>query len=330
LKNNIKNLIFFYISIYFDYFLVKFQKMTDVKQAPKKVNPVYQALRTRVFQTANELRKEWDTEGETKVNLSARNKGVRCFMKKSDIFGDNGKDLAAAIAEQRTDTRTQILVSRDSAVDTLALSDTLIPATSALALYSPSPAPCDVIYGGLPSEITDLAIRSTLLWQIKAPSLHLSESDQLCKLYAMTSFFLPNVQVRKENYESAYKAYAESDRFDTNVIVMSDLESVVNYLTEQGSEDIKTSNLIYLKLMIPFMLAVRQNQNRKNLGLPPIRDLVIGDVNIKSSERGMNTLFCQRLQSIVQQFDGVFNSVTVCGSNSLLMHLSTLTELADQ
>jgi len=306
--------------------------MTDVKQqAPKKVNPVYQALRTRVFQTSNELRKEWDAEGETKVNLSARNKGVRCFMKKSDIFADNGKDLAAAIAEQRTNTSTQVLVSSSSAVDTLvSAGNDLVPSNTALALYSPTPAPCDLMYGGIPSELTDLAIRSTLLWQIKAPALHLSESENLCKLYAMTSFFLPNVQVRKEGFEGSYKPYADSDRFDTNVILMSDLESVIHYLTEQGTEEIKTSNLIYLKLMIPFMMAVRQNQNRKNLGLPPIRDLVIGDLNIKSTERGINTLFCQRLQSIVQQFDGCFDSVTVCGPTSLIMHLSTLTELGNQ
>ena len=308
--------------------------MTDVKQAPlKKVNPVYQALRTRVFETSNELRQDWNTEGESKAKLSARNRGTRCYMKKSDIFADDGHDLAAAVAAQRQEgVHTEINISHDSAIDTLIFSDVLdlVPSNTALAVYSPSSSPCDVIYSGAPGELTDLAIRSTLLWQIKAPALHLSESEKLCKLYAMTSFFLPNVGVRKGSYEENYEPLRPEEQFDTNVILMSDLESVVNYLTEQGTDDIKTSNLIYLKLLIPFLMVVRQNQNRQKLNLPPIRDLVIGDLNIKSSERGINTLFCQRLLSIVKQFDGVINTVTVCGSHSLLMHLTTMSGLENQ
>lgn len=307
------------------------QVMSEVKevnnvQVQKKVNPVYHALKARVSETAKELRSDFDSAGELKDALSARNKGVRCFMKKTDLFADD-EALAAAIDECAVpDSFIKVLVSETSGVEALSFESE--PENSAVVLYSPNSAPCSVIYGGLPSELTDLAIRSTLLWQLKAPALHLAESSNLCQLFAETSFYLPNVQVRKSGYDDNFKPYAEADKFNVNVIMMSDLESVLTYLTAQkGAKDIKLPNLITIKLRVPFMMALRQNMNRKRLGLAPIRNLIIGDIGMRSREKGVNSLFCQRLESVIREFEGCFDTVTVCGSTNLAMHVATYFEV---
>lgn len=189
-----------------------------------------------------------------------------------------------------------------------------------MALYAPHPSPCATIFGGIPHELTDLALRSTLIWQLKSPALRLSDTDQLCELFATTAFYLPNVEVRAGDFSDDYEEYDESKSL--NVTIMSDVESVLSHWEAQGRQDIKMSNLIYLKLATPLFMALRQNQNRKKLGLNPIRTLVYGDMALRSSEKGVNSLFAQRLQTLVKQFNGCFDKIIVCSSSvSTIMHV---------
>ena len=287
----------------------------------RKVNPVYQYLRSQVFATYEELKQEYESEGELKEQLKNRNRGVRCFMNNKSIFDEDKKEVEAAIAEfSRPESKIVLHFSVDSGLETALCdehSENLL-----LALYVPNSAPCDTIFGGIPCELTEAGIRSTLTWQLKAPAMHLSESPKLCELFVKTSFFVPNVEFRKSAHFNNFQHLPENERQSLNLVMMSDMESVISYLEQQGKADIKLSNLIYTKLFIPFAVALRQNQNRKKLGLPPIRNLVIGDMALRSGEKGVNALTAQRLESIVKMFDGCFDDVYICGPTSLLMHLS--------
>lgn len=62
---------------------------------------------------------------------------------------------------------------------------------------------------------------------------------------------------------------------------------------------------------------------RKALGLDPIRNLVIGDMNIPFRERGINQLFSNHVRDVLREFQGCFDSVTICGSLPTIMHLTT-------
>jgi hypothetical protein len=289
---------------------------------PRKVNPVYKALRAQAHAVAAELRAEWDEGKEAKTKLGNRNKGVRCFMKKQDIV-DDGKDMEALLAEMRVpETDCSLEISSMSAVDTV-LSDPDLSEDTMAVMYSPSSSPCDLIYGGIPSEVSDLASRSTLIWQLKAPALHLSESEDLCELFAMTSFYLPNVEVRKAPVDEDYVDLDEKDRTTLNLTMMSSVEAVVSHMEANGRhDDIRLSKLIYWKLLIPFCMALRQNQNRKKLGLSPIRNIVVGDMGLRTHEKGVNTLFSQQLYNVVKYFDGCFDRVIVCSNPSTLQHVA--------
>jgi len=303
-----------------------------------KVNPVYKFLRDHVHITANELRQEWSQDGAVKDKLASRNKGVRCFMKLGDIFPDDGKKLQDAIHNfQVPESVTQVHFSDLTAVETAC--ELCLEENHLVALYAPSSTPVKTIYGGLPCELTDLAIRSTFLRQLKSPSLHLSESDKLCELYVKTSFYVPQVEVRKAGYTQDFADLEQSDRKDLNVVLMSQVESVLNHLEENSDQEVKLSKLIYFRLLVPFMMALRQNQNRQKLNesrkdsgapiLNPIRHIVIGDMGLRCKESGVNTLYAQRLKSIIEQFDGCFDSVTICGPDTLRMHVELFFKNSD-
>lgn len=294
---------------------------SQASNKPRKVNPVYKALRAQAHAVASELRAEWDEGKEAKTKLGNRNKGVRCFMKKQDIVED-GKATEDLIAEMSVpNSEAELEISSMSAVDTV-VSDPDLHEDTMLVMYSPSSAPCDVIYGGIPSEVSDLANRSTLIWQLKAPALHLSESEDLCELFAMTSFYLPNVEVRKSSVDDDYADLDEQERVNLNITMMSNVEAVIAHMEETGrQDDVRLPKLIYWKLMIPFVMALRQNQNRKKLGLSPIRNIVVGDLGLRVHERGVNTLFSQQLHHIVQQFSQCFDRVVVCSNPSTLQHV---------
>jgi len=285
----------------------------------RRANPVYQFYKTKAHEIRQEIRAEWDAGGESRTNLADRNKGVRCYMKRQDIFDQEA--LREAINEFSVPTvTTAVKVSDLSGVETLlSMGHELDPDpdqtfvnldTVMLALYAPQPSPCATIFGGIPHEVTDLALRSTLIWQLKSPALRLSDTEKLCELFATTAFYLPNMEVRREGFEEGYVKWMIPESI--NVTLMSDVESVLSHWEQAGRQDVKMSNLIYLKLATPLFMALRQNQNRKKLGLAPIRKVVFGDLALRSSEKGVNSLLAQRLTTLVQQFNGCFDEIIVC------------------
>lgn len=300
----------------------------------RRVNPVYKSLRNQVHAMADQLRSEYEAGGVLKENLMKGNHGVRCYMRWQDIVGGadrerttTGAAVDALIQEFRDPTRHTLLhVTTDSAVNHVESPDDTM-----IALYAPNTArgddkpqadPLGLIYGGLPSELTDLALRSDLLWHLKAPALHLAESNQLCKLHATTSFYLPTVEIRKDSFENDYDDL--EDPLKCSVMLTADVQCVVDFWTEEQRESINKSNLMRTKLLMPLHMALRQNVNRKKLGLPLIREVVIGDMNIPYWEHGINTLFAQRVKEVLEQFYGCFESVVICGQLSTVMHLYTL------
>lgn len=300
--------------------------LQTVKKGDRKINPVYKHLVEKVRDTADELRSEWDSDGEIRKTLSDRNKGIRCYMKKTDLFVSDEKQTDAFLKFSR-EHETKVIISKKTCVETLLAyedNDTMG------ALYAPFCSPCSTVYSGTPCELTDLACRSTLLWQLKSPPLRLSNSDEgdFCKLYATTSFYIPNVEVRRSSFLNNWKDYENSK--NCHLTVMSSVESVLCHWGKEKREDIKMSNIIYLKLMTPFRMALRQNINREKLDppQPPIRRIVIGNMDIRHNERGVNSLFCQTLHRVIEQYKGCFDEVIVCSnSTSTDMYLSVYTKL---
>lgn len=314
-------------------------KVTTAESQPepkRRVNPVYKALRDKVHQMADQLRSEYDAGGDLRENLMKGNHGVRCFMRWQDIVGtggppQGGSDLGVESLIQkfrRPDVTTELQVTTDSAINQATLDDDTSDVM--VALYAPNTAragdapqadPLGLIYGGLPSELTDLALRSDLLWHLKAPALYLAESNQMCKLHATTSFYLPTVEVRKDSFDNNFAI--SHDPTKLSLMLTADVQCVIDFWSAEARDTINTSNLIRTKLLMPLHMALRQNVNRQKLGLPLIRNVVIGDMNIPYWEHGINTLFAQRVKEMLATFDGCFDTVTICGPLSTVMHLNT-------
>jgi len=306
----------------------------------RKINPVYEWLKAQVLQTNKELRDEWK-QSESQADLQARNRGVKCYMKPMKQIFESLEALQNAILQFRSSTAPiEVNLWNSTGVEAAYYLPTN-PDCALLALYSPDSAPLRTIFNGIPCELTDFAVRSTLIWQLRAPSLYLPDVEprKHCELYANTAFFIPNVQLRKTGWECThgrilhgiderdecdrYTILEPSDRMSTNVVLMSDVECVLHFLEERdGGEPIKVSKLIHNKIMTPFYMALRQNQNRLKLNLPPIRHIVFSDMGLRVHEPGINTLFVQRLQSALKMFQGCFDSVTICAPERTLLHLS--------
>ena len=290
----------------------------------RKINPVYKHLREQAQAVNTRLHAEFEADGDLRKNLMDRNRGVRCFMTRQDIVSDEG--IEALIAKyRRPGVTTQLHTSTDTGVQS-ALDDLdELYAETVVALYAPQSSPLGTVYGGIPHELTDLALRSTLIWQLNAPAMHLSQSDQLCQLHATTSFYVPSVEVRRWGYEDDFEAYDEGDSKNLNVVLMADVPCILEYWEEIGRPEVNISNLINNKLITPMLMTLRQNENREKLKdpLPPIRHVVIGDMGLNFAEHGISTLLAQRLQSLLKQFDSCFDSVTICGPSRAMMHVRT-------
>jgi hypothetical protein len=287
---------------------------------PKKVNPVYKYYREAAQNTVAQLRQEYDSSPEGKSDLGTRNKGVHCFMRDSNIIADEATFQQLVNKRSVLETPLELEISYLSAVDTV-MDDPELHEDTMVVLYSPSPRPTGLIYGGIPCEVTDLAIRSTLVRQLRSPAMYLSGSNDLCELYASTSFYLPNVQVRQASVTEGFLDLAPEERVDLNVTMMSSVEAVVSHKESQGEQaDIRLPRLIHNKLLIPFKMALRQNENREKLGMTPIRHVVIGDLGLRCHEKGVNTIFAQQLCHVLSQFAYCFDRVVLTGPRDLLNH----------
>lgn len=277
----------------------------------RKINPVYSHFRQKVKEVDDQLHSEWKSGGDARKNLAERNKGVRCCMNRQNIL--SVQELALAKDDFSVPSvRTALRLSSQTAVEEFLSMDFRNYDTSMVVMYVPDKSPCATIYGGIPHELTDLVLRSTLLWQLKSNALHLSETSKACELYATTSFYLPNVQVRAEDFSSEHRPWPDNDFVNMNLTMMSDVESVLKHWEQTKRPNIKINNLIQLKLTIPLMMALRQNQNRTKLGLSPIRRVIFGDLTLRSSEKGVNSLFSQRLKDVLEEFNGCFDEIVVC------------------
>lgn len=293
----------------------------------RRVNETYRVLRDRVQEMAGQLRAEYDAGGDLREHLMKGNQGVRCFMKWQDLLGSSSSTQASEF--YRPGVPCEVYVSTDLCVNVVQDHE-LPPKTTMMALYVPNTArsgeaplanPLGLIYGGLPSELTELAICSTLLWHLKAPALMLSETRELCQLHATTSFYLPSVEVRRDSFMTDYEVLSQP--FKTSLMLTADVNCVLDFWAHEHRESVKTSHLIRNKLLMPFHMALRQNVNRQKLGLPLIRNLVLGDMNIPHREPGINSLFARLVKEVMHQYDGFFDHVVVCGPLATTIHLQT-------
>lgn len=211
--------------------------MATAETRPK--NPVYKFLREGVRATLDNLHLQHNEDPLRRQWLTAANEGVQCYMRWQDIVAQ--EDLPAMINEFKLrDSVTRLHVTNDSAIN-YAIQNLdctgLVPA-ALVALYAPNTAnedsyphadPCGMVNGGLPGELTDLALRSTLLWHLRAKSLHLSDSHAMCKLHATTTFYLPDVEVNAHGFELEFRSMGSSVRH-FSVAITSDVQCVSDYL----------------------------------------------------------------------------------------------------
>ena len=111
---------------------------------------------------------------------------------------------------------------------------------------------------------------------------------------------------------------------DINLTIMSDMEAVSKFFADSDSGEVSVSRLMYLRIVTPFVVALRQNVNRQTLGLQPFTTIVLGDMNLRSSERGINSLFSQTINRVARTYGKCFNRVIVCSGNlSTRLHVET-------
>ena len=288
------------------------------------VNKVYFHLREKVKAVADQLREEYDTPGDISDNLKRHNRGVRFYKTRQDLLTDKVHEqeleVSDLIAEFKNgDKPIKFCGSPHSAVEEaidLGGQDCMV------VLYSPSASPLGVIYGGIPSTLTDLAIRSTLIWSLRSPSMYLQDGNTV-ELHAGTSFYLPSVEVRRDSFLYNFDEYVDGQVYDLSVMMMASVGCLIKYYGEQKAD---LSNIINYRLSLPFLMALRQNQNRKKLNLSRIRHIVIDDLDLNGSEFGVNTLVARQLQHLLKQFAGCFDSVTLCGPPKYVMHVKTHVE----
>jgi hypothetical protein len=89
-------------------------------------------------------------------------------------------------------------------------------------------------------------------------------------------------------------------------------------------QDVSISDTITSKLAIPILCALRINQQTGN---QQIKHVVISDMNIPFNARGTNTFFAKTALHVLEKFNGCFESITIRGHSSTIMHLQTLIDL---
>lgn len=286
--------------------------LQPVLMRPK--NQINSFWRDRVIEKAKEYGAMWnDGSGVGKNTLSQRNRGVRCFMKRTYMFATT-EELQAAIDTFSQDKSAHVYLESDCGLDTAML--LWKPESALLAMYTPTQNPLSTIYGGVPTELTELVLRSSMLWQLKSNSLKLKSSDKdttFVKLFTATSFYIPGVSVDKMGAVDNFQQWELQKNI--NVMLMSDIQS-----SNHNSNQLDISNMIYTKLVTPFYMALRQNINRVKLGLVPIRTLVIGDMNLEHSKPGVNALYCKKLHELLEKFGRCFDHIHVCMGHSTRLY----------
>lgn len=308
----------------------------SMEEKSNRRRTVYNFLADKVNGINEQLYQEWKNDS---TNLTTCNKGARCFMKKTDIF-KNETLLQEAKNAMHLKSVVNIKVSNQELVDTV-LTYKQDGSTMGV-MYTPHCSPYNTISTGSPGELTDLACRSTLLWHLKSTPFLLSQPKgeenpkpskytKYCKLFAGTSFRVPNIEVRSSSIKDGWEEYPTPNTID--LTMMSSVEYVLNFWEKEDRVNIKIGNLIYLKLITPLRMALQQNMRRQHMEYPEvplIRRIVIGDMDIRSSEIGINSLFCQTLLRIINTYKNCFEEVVICiNSPSTRNHLLSLLKMQD-
>lgn len=320
------------------------QDNNENKDKPRRRNFVFDHYKNQVHQTYHEVKSFTKTEEGQDTPL---NKGVRCFMSARDILRcsqeeEMDDELDQLISQfQVVDvnnqdyTPTQVIVQPDTLFDHFCGLDEKSASETwpnkMITIYSPSASPCNTIFGGIPHTLTDLAKTTTLLWQLRSPSLFLKRrnnnnqdqsddmdddkkrSPSLVQLYKQTAFFIPNV-LSNAIWDQ------EVDQPDvlpssSNICIMGSVESALRHWEE--NEDIyvspaKFERLMRDKIRIPFMMALRQNCNRQTLDMPVFRHLIIDDIGIRYSHNNQEIIAFEKcLRETIEEFQGCFDTVEV-------------------
>jgi hypothetical protein len=202
---------------------------------------------------------------------------VQLFVRSRDIF----------VGINPTSTTTTKLIAT-TFVDEQLSNDTFY------GIYIHSMHPLSLIYNGIPSELTALALRSNIVHALKY-----TEST----LTADTTLLLHDILISS----------GEKVNISLNVDVQRSCR-----------QDMSISDTITSKLASPVLCALRINQQT---GSQTIKHVVISDMNIQFNARGMNTFFSKTVLYILEKFNGCFESITIRGHSSTIMDLQTLIDL---
>jgi len=280
----------------------------------KKINPVYAKL----------VKAVQDKISKTKLT---NDQTTRVFMAKTDLFSSEDEFSASKEFFSSTHSKTTISLSDRRVCDEM--EDHTDAANTLAVIYAPFASPHSTLNTGTPCEITDLVIRSSLGAQLNADSMKLDNDgrdnkERFVRLFATTSVLFENVTVDRTGFETSFDPYT-STTLKFPLAMLSDVSCVLKHWTDEGRTDIKVPDLLYLKIMTPFRIALKMNAERTENKQPLISRIVIGDVGL-TDERGIHSLFCKTLQRVVRQFEGCFSEVVVvCSSVALKMYA----EIAD-
>lgn len=166
---------------------------------------------------------------------------------------------------------------------------------SLATLYSCSHNPLNHIQRGIPSELTELGIQSTLPWQLGSHTLRQSHGKSMRPLYPSSVIYTPNVQLHTEN---------ETVVRDIDVCIMTDVAR---------SRSISLEQAIMLKLRTPFRLLNHMNQFRGEV--TRYHTLSLGDLTRGLSPVKTNHTFVKCLKRVLAEYDGCVRNLYIYASN---------------
>lgn len=280
----------------------------------KPMPAVYEHWRQRVIDTYNTVRDQAEANPEVYHGL---NQDLAFFR---NVEHARGEDFEALVAGLSNDYETRALIRQGSPlkdpdvwgrVDFGSGSDSNIH-DHLVALYTKTDSPLKTIFHGIPSEETVLASQSTLVWSLNSRKLQL-DSGEPCRLFAHASMALP--QVAKGGNPHHY----------LNLVLQSSVEAVVEHFESQNKE-CRLPRLIYNKLALPFIHALHQNAEGAQ-----IKHLVLGSITLPGVEASLNSLLAQQFQTVLNDFDGLFETVTLyVDSYATQVHVDTMINGLDE
>jgi hypothetical protein len=245
----------------------------DIVQQDKKMqlsgSNVYSLLRKRIndkYQDLKDLYQSMDDDEEKRTFLFG-NKGVKFYTHPNTLFKHtNLQDVVSGL--EQFETKISFIESVHSFLfDQKALKD-----SDLVALFCDSD-PIAHVYSGSPSALTDICLESNLLWKMHAKQMYINDEHIDLRYHTMQMF--PDCDFQDSQL---------------SILLQSSGLSTLHYFQNMNSE-IEWLGFIVSSVRNTFLCALRQNMNRKKLGLPIYTRLVFGDLCYDTLSTNLHNLY---------------------------------------